>query len=78
MMDNAERLDELYIKIADMSPHNPEFDIILDEIRILEDLVNPLFELVEEEKELIYCSSNCNGIGCWDCAAIRGGCPEDV
>ena len=33
---------------------------------------------VEEWHDQNYCSPYCNGKECWDCAAIRGGCPEDV
>lgn len=34
----------------------------------------------EPEPELVsYCGSDgCNGSYCWECAAIRGGCPEDI
>ena len=72
-----EELDSIYERIGGGEPITDELS---ERIEVLENLLNP--------KEIIRCESfwqqEEQGCGCdhpdacWDCAAIRGGCPEDV
>jgi hypothetical protein len=81
MLDLQNKLYELYIKLADMPGDSPETADICYEIGRLEGLLYyQEVDTVNVEPELInYCGSpGCNGSYCWECAAIRGGCPEDV
>lgn len=77
-MNTQERLTELYIQLGESTI--PVDEKLLEEIWRLEESlytrVGP--ELAEPEGEILYCSPYCNGAECWECAAIRGGCPEDV
>jgi hypothetical protein len=75
MKSSAELLDDLYISIGEGREMTDE---VAAEIDRLEAIVNPPPPRYEPEEEILYCSPSCNGVGCWDCAAIRGGCPEDV
>lgn len=75
-MTPAEELDSLYVDIGSIGADIT--DAKLTRIGELEEIVNPIQSYKESDvtKEI-----GC-GCGhpdhCWDCAAIRGGCPEDV
>ena len=71
----SEELERIYVAIGDGLEITDE---ISDRIRQLEAIVNPTWWtecLPSDRPEGCGCS---NPSGCWDCAAIRGGCPEDV
>lgn len=76
-MNMKEQLEKLYVQLGEAT--QPYDDQLLDEIWRLEALLTPTPE-PEPEPELVnYCgAAGCNGSYCWECAAIRGGCPEDV
>ena len=76
-MTMKEQLEKLYIQLGEST--GPVDEELLNEIWRLEALLAPTPE-PEPEPELVnYCGAiGCNGSYCWDCAAIRGGCPEDV
>lgn len=87
--DIQQKLDALYIELADTSPNSPKFNSLLGDICKFNALLEDIGQLEKflpktseqyAEPELInYCGSpSCNGSYCWECAAIRGGCPEDV
>jgi hypothetical protein len=69
-----EELDSIYERIGGGEPITDELS---ERIEVLENLLNPK----EIRCESTYQQEGC-GCGhpdyCWDCAAIRGGCPEDV
>lgn len=74
-MTLQEELDSIYIRIGEGEPITEELHA---QIKKLEDLLNPPYEIKCES------ASQEEGCGCgqpnycWECAAIRGGCPEDV
>jgi hypothetical protein len=73
-----EQLDDAYVAIGEAPFPIPEE--LFDEVDRILDLMKPR-HLTKEElepKDQQYCSPHCNGHDCWDCAAIRGGCPEDA
>jgi len=69
-----QELDELYIKIG--SNECECTDEILERISILKDLIDPS-SIHEYQKEFVGCGCS-DPNHCWECVAIRGGCPEDV
>lgn len=82
ILDAQNELREIYVLIGEMKkPYDGEYD---ERIVELEDIIEPPVESVSEEyvysRTLFsYCGDpSCNGQQCWECAAIRGGCPEDV
>ncbi len=71
-----DRLNELYTKLGEST--GPIDEKLLAEIWRLEESLYKRVGPPEPEPELLYCNPSCNGMECWECAAIRGGCPEDV
>jgi len=77
-----EQLEELYIAIGDANGNVP--DDVFEEVDRLQRLLSPqvIHEpdpiAVEWERDAVCGNPYCNGVQCWDCAAIRGGCPEDA
>lgn len=72
-MTEQEELDSLYIQVGEMK-HIHVDDPIFEKIERLEKLINPPMEM-----EISFVKSNqCDCGDCWECAAQRGGCPEDV
>ena len=71
-------LNELYIQLGEST--GPVDEKLIEEIWRLEEILYPNISLPPEEpeEEILYCNPYCNGAECWECAAIRGGCPEDV
>ncbi len=69
-----EELDSIYERIGGGEPITDELS---ERIEVLENLLNPREVKCESASEKKGC-----GCGhpdyCWDCAAIRGGCPMDV
>lgn len=81
MIEKAQKeLDEIYYAIGDNKLACT--DAVLAQIDKLEDIINPKLpdaSITKAEELRAYCSDpHCNGMQCWECAAIRGGCPEDV
>lgn len=77
-MSPQEQLNNLYIRLGEGEELTDELQ---KEIVRLEDLINPIpwwRKEPEPEQEEILCHPDCHGSGCWDCAAVRGGCPEDA
>ena len=76
VMSPEQELEQIYISIG-----GGEIEIteaIDARIRQLEDIINPrpvCFTLPDDRSNGCGCD---NPNYCWDCAAIRGGCPEDV
>jgi hypothetical protein len=70
------RLDEIYTAIG-----GNELEVtnkVLDEIDKLEKMINPHdWRRSPDPIEIEGCGCD-NPKYCWDCAAIRGGCPMDV
>ena len=75
-MTPAEELDSLYVDIGSIGADIT--DAKLKRIEELEEIVNPIKSYKESDvaKE-IGCGCG-HPDSCWECAAIRGGCPEDV
>ena len=75
-MTPSEELDQIYIFIGNGG--NITEDMVA-RIKQLEDIINPspyyTIDPVEGTEEGCGCG---NPKHCWECAAIRGGCPEDV
>lgn len=75
-MTPIEELDALYIRIGNNEPFTDEIE---KRIKELENIIHP-----PRQERLEYDTGESKGCGCdhpdhcWDCAAIRGGCPEDV
>jgi hypothetical protein len=70
-----EELDNIYERIGGGEPITEELG---ERILVLKDLLNPREEMRCEstyQEEGCGCGHPAN---CWDCAAIRGGCPEDA
>ncbi len=68
----SEELDRIYIRIGNGEELTDER---LRRINELEGIVNPPRE--EYKIETVGCGCG-HPAQCWDCAAIIGGCPEDV
>jgi hypothetical protein len=68
-MTPQEELDQIYISIGEGHEMTDE---LMKEIERLENIVNP--RPVERPLHLYKCDCG----DCWECAAERGGCPEDV
>jgi hypothetical protein len=62
-MNEQDRLEELYILVG--STIGPIEDYVLDEIRFLENLLNPPIFPLERLTELYKC--NCGRRDCWEC-----------
>lgn len=73
-MDPQDELDNLYEFIGGGGEFTDE---LMERIHELEDIINPPVVYKEPEREIVYCSPTCNGIQCWDCAALQGGDPMD-
>lgn len=73
-MTLAEELDSIYERIGDGEPITDELS---ERINWLEEIVNPRPVYQCEPVEIEGCGCD-HPQCCWDCAAIRGGCPEDV
>lgn len=73
-MTPAEELNSIYIRIGDGESITDELS---ERIEQLERIVNnrTVYRCEPVEPEGCGCD---NPRYCWDCAAIRGGCPEDV
>jgi hypothetical protein len=73
-MTLAEELDSIYERIGDGELITDELS---ERINRLEEIVNPrpVYQCEPVETEGCGCG---HPQYCWDCAAIRGGCPEDV
>jgi hypothetical protein len=71
----SEQLTRLYVALGDNQLEMT--DALSDEIQRLEDIVNPPIPWYVAEIEVKGCGCD-HPKHCWDCAAIRGGCPEDV
>ena len=71
-----EELDSIYERIGGGEPITDELS---ERIEVLENLLNPKEIRCEStyQKEEQGCGCG-HPDSCWDCAAIRGGCPEDV
>jgi len=52
-------------------------DAVLARINVLENIANPFMSFTQHENAEAGCGCD-HPDSCWDCAAIRGGCPEDV
>ncbi len=77
------QLDNAYIAIGEWNTlkNGPIPEELFEEAWRLENLLRPKLEpIAEKQRELFsYCGADgCNGEYCLECAAIRGGCPEDV
>jgi hypothetical protein len=76
-MTPAEELNSIYVRIGNDEPITDELS---ERIELLENIVNPKVVYRCEPVE----SVEPEGCGCdhprycWECAAIRGGCPEDA
>ena len=78
-MTPSEELEKIYIQIG--SNELEITDEISERIEELENTINPdrLQWCTRYEIETPEIGCGCgNPSMCWDCAAIRGGCPEDV
>jgi len=74
-MKPEEELEQIYISIG--SDEIEITEAIAARIRQLEDIINPRPVWFTLDDHSNGCGCN-NPKYCWDCAAIRGGCPEDV
>ena len=71
-----EELDSIYERIGGGEPITDELS---ERIEVLENLLNPKEIRCESTYQQQGCGCGCGHPDyCWDCAAIRGGCPEDV
>ena len=52
-------------------------DAVLARINVLEEIVNPFISFTPHENTEAGCGCG-HPSSCWDCAAIRGGCPADA
>ena len=78
-MNCSTELEQLYIKVGTAGWKDNGID--LERIWELEDAARPKEKEVEIEEnrlESVCGGSLCMPSCCWECAAIRGGCPEDV
>ena len=73
-MTPAEELNSIYVRIGDGEPITDELS---ERIELLENIVNPKVVYRCEPVEPEGCGCG-HPSYCWDCAAIRGGCPEDA
>lgn len=74
-MTIEEELEQIYISIGEGAEITETIDA---RIKQLEAIINPspvCFTLPDDRSNGCGCD---NPKYCWDCAAIRGGCPEDV
>ena len=74
-MTLSEELDALYIDIGSVGAEIT--DAKLARIWQLEDLLVPIAVETGKGSDEIGCGCG-DPNHCWECAAIRGGCPEDV
>lgn len=76
-MTPQKELDEIYISIGEGKEMTDELSKRINE---LESIVNPSpLDIYSKEDLTEEKSCGCgNPKYCWDCAAIRGGCPEDA
>ncbi len=74
-----EELEHLYIKVGTAGWKDNGID--LERIEELENAARPKekeIEITENRLESVCGDSLCMPSCCWQCAAIRGGCPQDV
>ena len=71
-MSIQEELDGIYVRIGEGEPITDELHNRIDE---LENILNPPGKYEPKAPKGCGCGYPDQ---CWDCAAIRGGCPEDV
>ena len=73
-------LEAIYEKIGSLQ--GPPSDELMAELDAILAKVEKKIEIVKEKDpnwgEPLCGSCWCDGKQCWDCAAIRGGCPEDA